>query len=94
MLHDHIKIIKWSLTCISYLRGLPIEWDNSTKRVVPVKTRGKLIIPKIVQILQLCYFGLITIVLHDQYQTGCVYTMLPNIFMWLVTVTLSLWGMG
>lgn len=94
MLHDHIKIIKCSLTVISFVRGFPIEWDDSAKRVVNVKTRGRLIIPKIVQILQLWTLGLITVVVYSQHKAGCVYTMLPNIFMWLVAVTLCLWGMG
>lgn len=94
MLHDHIKIIKWSLTAMSYLHCFPIKWDKSAKRVTHVKSRRKLIIIKTVNILLLSHFGLVAFVLRDQYRTGCVYTLLPNIFMWLVNVIHFLSGMG
>lgn len=94
MLHDHIKIMKWSLTALSYLHCFPIEWNFSAGRVTQVKKRRKLIIAKIVEILQLCNFALMTLIIYKQYTAGRVITLLPNIFMWLVTLTFYLWGMG
>ncbi|OXA41910.1 hypothetical protein Fcan01_23146 [Folsomia candida] len=94
MLHDHINILRWSLKGLSFIHCIPIEWDNSAQRVIRIKKRGKLAIAKTVQNLQLGYLGLMTLVLYKQNETGCLYTLLPNICMWLITVTLYSWGMG
>lgn len=94
MLHDHIQIIKWSLTGLSWLHCIPLKWDKSSQRIAHIKTRTKLNIVRAVQILQLGYFGLVTLIAYNQYKSGCLITLLPNVFMWLVTITLYLWGMG
>lgn len=79
---------------MSYLHCFPIEWDNFNQRVAKIEKRSKLFIANAVQILQIFYFGVMTVILYNQYKTGCVYKLLPNTVMWLVTIMLYLWGMG
>lgn len=77
---------------MAYLHCFPITWEKSARFVKILQNRGILVTVKTLEILQLGYFVLMSVILINQLQVGCMLTLLPTFRMLLVTG--MCYGMG
>lgn len=98
MLYDHIPCIKWDLNYMAGLHCFPLIWDGKSRRVAFIQKWNKVLLIKIIEIVQMlylfliCYVGLIQSLTRGQ--AGCNIFLLYSIQLGLSSVVLYLLGMG
>lgn len=89
MLHDHIKVIKWSLNFMARLHCFPIIWDKDK-----IKFKKNLFFTRFFEIVQILYFVLILYVILIQVHADCGVQILFSLQVGLGLTMIYLWGMG
>lgn len=92
MLYDHLQFIKVSLNYLSRLRFLPLAWDKSGK-CVKIQN-GKVIGVRIIEMYQISYFVIFSVVLYHQSQSMCMFQLFQNMIFWLSAIINGSFGIG
>lgn len=70
MLHDHISLIQWSLNWMRLLYCFPIFWDRSARCVKLVTNRRIIVNIRIIDLFQLFYLVIISVIIFHQGSVG------------------------